>query len=135
MPAPHELDALLHPADFIRRAMEEEQSAAQEEISRLRRRETDQKRALDRRLDGLRVRLKAARQAEEKAETRLAKIQAQKTVAALTRELKQGEQNLFLEKLRIEQETEQAIAPLTDEAGWTAEIKRIFVIELIIDNG
>lgn len=130
-PAPHELDALLHPADFIRRAMEEEQSADQEEISRLRRRETDQKRALDRRLDSLRVRLKAARQAEEKAETRLAKIQAQKTAAALTRELKQGEQNLFLEKLKIEQETEQTIAALTDASGWTAEVKRVFVIQIV----
>lgn len=129
-PSPHELDALVTPDEFIRRAMADSRSVGQEEIARLQSRAADEKRALDRRLDGLRVQCKAAEQAQEKAENRLEKLRAQKTAAALSRELKQGEQGLFLEKLRLEQECDEAVERWQNPADWSAEVKRMFVVKV-----
>lgn len=104
--------------------------AEKEEADRFRAGLVGQKAALGKNLDGLRMQISAAEKELEGDLPRLERIAAQKKLNALQRELKQGEQNLFFDGLRLEQAVEDEIAKLMDKAKYTADVKRQFVIRV-----
>lgn len=106
-------------------------SAAQdEEIRRLQNAAADQKLALSRRLDGLRTQIRQAQGALEQADDRMEKLNAQKRLTALQRELKQGEQNLFLEQMRLDVECERQSEALRAVDRLAVKVLREFVVEM-----
>lgn len=127
---PHALDALLSPEEFIRRTVTETESAEKEEIERIRAMTADQKAGLDRRLDALRSQMKITEQTLGRAHSTLEKLESKKALAALQKQLKQGEQSLFMDGLRLDTECERQIRELVDKARFTVEIMRQFTITI-----
>ena len=126
----HELDSHISPEEFIRRTVTETESAEKEELERIRAMTADLKAGLERKLDALRSQMRICEQAQEKARTTLEKLEAKKAVAALQKELKQGEQSLFMDSLRLDTECERQIKELLDKAQLSADISRQFVINV-----
>lgn len=128
--SPDTLDDQINASSFIQKALMENDVAEKEEIARLRTQMADRKAALNRNLDGFRVQISAAEKEMERDLPRLERIAAQKKLNALQKELKQGEQNLFFDGLRLEQTVEEEIAALLDNAKYTAEVNRQFMIQM-----
>lgn len=126
----HELDGHIDTASFIRQYCDEMETAEKEEANRLRAGLSAQKAALGKALDGLRIQIASAEKATEDDLPRLERITAQKKLNALQKKLKQGEQNLFFDGLRLEQAVEHEIAALMDKAKYTADVNREFLIEV-----
>ena len=127
---PHELDALISPEEFISRTLAETEIAEREEIERLKAVASDKKAGLSRKLDALRSELRSAEQALEKSRSVVEKLEAKTRLAALHKELKQREQTLFTDGLRIDAACEREVQELLEKAQLSAEITRQFVIRV-----
>lgn len=104
--------------------------AEKEEIDRLKAQTVNAKTALERRLGDLRFKVKAARSDMEKDLPRLEKLKLQKQLNSLIEALKQGEQNLFMDSLKLHIVLEEKIKALLDAVQLGAETVRIFVINV-----
>lgn len=129
-PTPDALDALVQPEAFIRRAITETEPAEQEELSRLRLEANGKKAELERRLEHLRSTVETAETELENARTRLDKLVVQKRLTQLKRDLMRGEENLFLDSLRLDAEREEQEKALLDASSWTAEVERQFIVQV-----
>jgi hypothetical protein len=127
---PHVLDTLLDTDSFIKKRQTERGAAQADEIERIKHRTAIAKTKLERSLSFLRTKLKTLTAAEPSAATRIEKIRLQKEITAATRELKQNEQNLFFEELRLEQAMEEEIAAINNAANYTAIVQRQFVVDV-----
>jgi len=128
------LDGFVPTDTLIQKCVEENESAVSEEIEAIKTRISDQKSGLDRKLDALRSEVKASEQALDKSKTTLEKLEAKKRLATLQREIKQGEQNLFMDGLRLDAECERQIKELFDTAQLSTVVKRQFIIEVKSNN-
>ena len=127
---PDELDALIRPEEFIQKVLTETGSAEQEEIEHMKARTADAKTELERGLDGLRTQIRAEEHRLDADISRLEKLEAQKKLTALRRELKQGEQNLFMDSLKLDMLLEEQIREFLEKARLTADVTRQFVVQV-----
>jgi len=58
------------------------------------------------------------------------RIDAEKKKASASRELKQREQSLFMDGMRLDVEAEEAVKRLNEQTNLTADVRRQFVIEV-----
>lgn len=63
------------------------------------------------------------------------RINAEKKKAAASRELKQQEQPLFMDGMRLDVEADEAVKQLNERANLTADVRRQFVIEFAGGQG
>jgi hypothetical protein len=129
---PHELDSLIDTAAFTRRAAAETEGERKDEIDRLTEQARLAKLALTRDIERIRREIKqteigkGARSPGDSGPAE--RIDAEKRRAAMTRDLKQREQSVFLDGLKIDAELEETVGKLT--ADLTTKITRMFAIRV-----
>lgn len=126
----NDLDELVNIDDFIKRAVTDTDEARREEIACVNDRTYHQKQALNRNISLLKNQLLQIENALSKAGNVSEKIDAEKKQASFSRELKQKEQSLFLDGIRLDTEAERIIKELTEQANLTAEVTLQFVIRV-----
>ena len=126
----HPLDHMVDTAAFIAKWWEELSGTADEEIGRLKDSVANQKLSLSRRLDGLRAQIRQTEDELEQAGTRIDKLNAQKRLTALQKELKQGEQSLFMDEMRLDLECEKQIEALRAGEDIVVKVQREFVVKM-----
>ena len=129
-PSAHALDALIEPEPYIRRTLMAMDAAGKEEIARLKAQTADAKLALDRKLGGLRSQVRAEERILEADVPRLEKIAANRALTALRRELKESEQNHFMDGLKLDMLLEEQLQKFLDDSQLRAEVKRQFVVQV-----
>lgn len=128
--SPEDLDRLVSAQVYMDKVLTEGNWAQKEEIERLKARTADKKSALERSIAAIRSQVKAAENDLRRGISGLEKLKLQKQCSALTRELKQAEQNLFMQRLQLDSELDEQIQELVDNAQLTAEIERHFIIQV-----
>lgn len=128
--SPEELDGLVSAQVYIDKVLTGSNLAEKEEVERLKARTSDRKTALERSLVGLRSQVKTAENDLRKGLSGLEKLKLQKQCSALTKKLKQAEENLFMQRLQLDRELDEQIQELMNNAQLTANIERQFMVEI-----
>ena len=126
----HPFDSMIDPSEYTARTIEIMDGAIKEEIDQLTRLTKYRKIALERNIIALRNEVTTLNNTTTKAANIAEKIQAEKRKTATQKELKQKEQQLFLDGMRLDVELEGQIKKLADDMKLTAKIKREFVISV-----
>lgn len=121
---PHPFEAQIDADAYISRYAAETDAAVAEEMAKLKAVANDRKIALERGLEALRGKLAAPPSSATVAE----KILAEKRRATLDRELKQKEQSLFMDSMRLDVALEEQIKEITKNMKLSAKVKRLFLI-------
>jgi hypothetical protein len=132
---PDEMDTLVDPADFLRRAALDTDDTRREEIAALKDRTYHRKQALNRDMEVLRGELRQLENALSHTSSITDRVDAEKKKSTVSRELKSREQSLFLDTARLDVETQEAEQRLMNEANLTAEVKRQFIIQITGGRG
>ncbi|WP_394027417.1 DEAD/DEAH box helicase [Desulfovibrio falkowii] len=114
---PDELDAIIEPEAFIQRTLTDIESAEKEEIERFKAQAADAKLALERGVERLRSQVRTEEHRLNGELSRVEKLESQKILAALRKELKLGEQNLFMNGLKLDMVCEENIKNLLRMRG------------------
>lgn len=128
--SPHELDELLDITEFLHKAVSDTDSARREEIESVTERARREKSMLGRELESLKNEIKQMENALSRTTTAAERVDFEKRRATANKSLKSQEQSLFMDGLKIDAALEQKIQELTDNANLTAEITRLFVIDV-----
>jgi len=126
---PHELDSLLDTQMFKEKAVMDISDARREEIAHVQDRAYHQKQSLNRSIASLKNQLLQIDNALSRTSDISGQLDAEKKKASANRELKQREQSLFMDGMRVDVEAEEAVKRLTEQANLTTEVKRQFVIQ------
>lgn len=126
----HRLDRQVSTEEYVHKVLTEIGSAEKEAIDGLKVATAERKTALERGLDGLRFQVKTALADLEKEHSRLERMTLQRRCSQLTMELKQAEENLFIQRCKLDTELEEQIQELLGNAQLTAKIERLFVIQV-----
>jgi len=129
-PKPHRLDEQIDAGTFIRRAVADTDDARREEIAAITERARREKSSLNREVESLKNELRQIENTLGRTGSVAERVDAEKRRATASRELKWREQSLFMDGLRIDADMEAAIQALADQAGLTAEVTRLFMIEI-----
>lgn len=134
---PHELDIIIDAQAFVRRAAADTSEARREEMTTITQRALREKSLLGREVESLKNELRQIDNALGRTGSVAERVDAEKRRATTSRELKQREQSLYMDRLRIDAQAEAAVQALADEAGFKVEIKRLFAVEFTgdISNG
>jgi len=127
---PHEMDGLISTDEYTRRVIADMGGAVREEIERLKVLTIDKKIGLERNIEALRAEVSTLTSGLTRANSIAEKVQAEKRKTTAQRELKQREQQLFLDGMRLDVELDEQIKCLTDGARLKAALKRQFVIKV-----
>lgn len=128
--AQNDLDDLINVNDFIQKAFEENIAADNEEIEYLKSQNEKNKILLERNLDDLRQGILSAEKEMANAKTRFERLTLDKQIVDMTDELKEKEQSLFMDGIKLDMSLEEKIKDLTDKTKLTAEIERQFIINV-----
>lgn len=128
--SPEELDGLVSAQMYIDKVLAGKDLAEKEEVEGLKVRMADRKTALERGIAALRSQVKTAESDLRKGLSGLEKLKLQKQCSALTRDLKQAEENLFMQRLQLDRELDEQIQELMHNAQLTANIERQFVVQV-----
>lgn len=124
------IDTLIATEEFITRRLTERGSAQADELVRMKRRTAIAKTGLEREVAALEARIKIAQREVEEAEDRIGKIQADKRLKLLRRELQQRQDNLFLDRMRLDLQLEQEVEAFVAGQQLTATVQRHYLIEV-----
>ena len=125
----HPIDTLINTAEFVERRVVESDSS--EQISVMKRKTAIAKTALERDADSLKADIKVAEKALSDTTDRIGKIQADKRLKLLKNELRKHEDNLFMERMRLDLVLEEQIKELTSGGRFTAKVQRQNMVEII----
>jgi hypothetical protein len=131
----HEFDKIVDVNEFLRRTVTDTDEARREEIAHIQDRAYHQKQALNRNIASLKNQLLQIENSLSRSSDISAQLNAEKKKASASRELKQSEQSLFLDGMRVDVEAEEVVKQLTEQAKLTADVKRQFVIQITGGNG
>ncbi|UQZ88017.1 hypothetical protein C4J81_01805 [Deltaproteobacteria bacterium Smac51] len=129
-PKPAEaLDQLIEAEPFIQETLQAADLAEKQEMERLKAYNREAKISLERNLDRLKQQVRQAESGLNASAAMLDRLEAQKSFNALCRDLKLAEQNLFLDKIKLDQQLEDQIEGLRAAAKLSAEIIRHFAVD------
>ena len=131
---PHEIDKLINADEFAKRAVVDTDEARREQVAHIQDRAYYQKQELNRNIAVLKNQLAQIENALSRAGNVAEKIAAEKKRATSCLELKQREQSLFMDGIRLDVEAENAVIEITEQANLVVEIKREFVIQVLGEN-
>ena len=126
----HEFDSLVQADEYVRRTVESMDGVIKEEMERLKRLTKERKVALERNIEALRSEVATLVGNVSRASNVAEKVAAEKRKAAMQKELKQKEQQLFMDGLRLDVELDKQVQTLTDGLNLTAVVEREFVIRV-----
>jgi hypothetical protein len=130
-PRPHLLDGLVDPAPLIKRAATDCDERTREEIRAIQDRAYYRKQTLIREIETLKTDLRQTELTLTRTGATAEKLLAEKRHATANKTLKQREQSLFMEGIKIDGEAEAAVTELTANAELTAKITRLFAINIV----
>lgn len=132
----HPLDALVPTDALLADYRDKYDSAAQEEIERIKLRAERQKTALEHSLDDIRANIKSAKLAlEAESRDRFKELTIGKRLKLLEKELRAKEQNLFYEQMRVNVAAEDEISEIASKEKYTARARRQFTVKVVATNG
>ena len=126
----HKFDNIIDTDKYVRQTIEVMSDATKEETERLRRWTKDRKIALERNILTLRAEVDRVMSGAGKASSITEKIQLEKQKTQAQKELKQREQQLFLDGLKIDVELEEQLKKLADDMKFKVEVKREFAVRV-----
>ncbi len=127
---PNQLDTLIDRESYVTKQLSESESAAAEEVSVMKRKTAIAKSALEREAESLKVEIKRAEKVLAGAVDRISKIKADKQVKILSRDLRQREDSIFMDGMRLDLALEEQIKAFTSEQRFSAEVLRHFLVEV-----
>ncbi len=127
---PHELDSLIDLKAFKERAALDISDARREETAAITERARREKSLLNREVESLKNELRQIENALSRTGSVAERVDAEKRKATTSKSLKTREQSLFLDGLRIDADMEAAVQKITDNANLTANVTRLFNIEM-----
>lgn len=127
---PDVLDALIQPDVFLQKTLAETGAAEKEELERLKAQAADAEFALESRPEGLRARIRAEERKSEGELSRVEKLESQKKLAVLRKELKQSEQHLFMNRLNLDRLLEENIKQFLENTQFIVEVNRQFAVQV-----
>lgn len=128
------LDKEVDTAEFLRRAVADTDDTRREEIEHIKDRAYHQKQELNRNLAVLKNQLAQIENTLSRSKDTAKRIDAEKKKASTNRDLRQREQTLFLDGIRLDVDAENAVKAITEQANLTAEITRLFAIQFMGGN-
>lgn len=128
----HALDELICEENFIRLALSDTDESRLDEVMSITEKARRNKSELNRKIESLKNELRQIENALAHSASIPERMDAEKRKATASRDMKKQEQSLFMDGLRIDAEAESAIQKLTDNANLSAEITRLFLIELVV---
>lgn len=126
-PEPKPLDKLISADEFVQKALTQTDKVTKEEIWRLKMQTENLKIKLEKNLENLKSSFKNVK---SEPKTRLEKIQSKKQDVITKRKIKENEQNLFFDKLKLEQILEENIQKLIEKSKLEAKVKRHFILKI-----
>lgn len=127
---PDRIDALVPTDEYIEKRLRERDSTQAEELAAMKRRTAVAKTRLERDVAALDARIKVAEKEVEEAPDRLSKIQADKRLKVLRHELRQKQDNLFLDRMRLDLQLEQEVEAFVAGQQLMATVQRHYLIEV-----
>lgn len=127
---PDRIDALVPTDEYIEKRLRERDSTQAEELATMKRRTAVAKTGLERDVAALDARIKVAEKEVEEAPDRLSKIQADKRLKVLRHELRQKQDNLFLDRMRLDLQLEQEVEAFVAGQQLKATVRRHYLIEV-----
>lgn len=129
--AMHELDNLIDPVAYKDRAVLQTNAARREEIAAITERAQREKSLLNREVESLKNELRQIENALSRTASTTERIDAEKRKATASRSLKQREQSLFMDGMKIDVAADAAIKTIADNAKMTVKVTRLFVLEIM----
>ncbi len=126
--SPDLLDRLICKDEFIQKALPEINNSANDEINRLKSYIREMKAELGKNIRHLKGNLSLLEKSLNNAESRNEEIILKKQISVAQKELTKYEENLFLEKMKLDNELEDKIAQIIKDSNVEATIKREFSI-------
>lgn len=126
---PESLDEQVDSAPFIQQVLGESNLAERQEIARLKAYTHEAKIELERRLDQLKRETRTADEELSRAGNVDQKLEVLKKINLSQVKLKEAEQNLFVDKMRLELDLEKRIEEIKTNAKLTASVDRLFLVE------
>lgn len=127
---PRQIDTLLPTDDFIQRRLQEKDSAQAGQIGVMKHKTAIAKTRLEREADALAGQIKAAEQSLADAPDRISRIQADKKLKVLQAELRRKQDDLFMDRMRLDLQLEQDIEAFIAGQQLTARVQRHYLIEV-----
>jgi len=124
----HELDKLVEIVPFINRALSDTDDARREEVAAIQDRTYHQKQVLTRSIAVLKNQLLQIDNTLARSSDISAKMDAEKKRASASRDLKKREQSLFMDGMRVDVESEEAVKRLMEQANMKVDVYRYFAI-------
>ena len=120
-----ELDSSVE-SELKKAYLKEMNQTFEEDIDIIKIRANQAKARLEKKLEGLREQVKSIKENLSKATDRLAELKIKRELNALEKELKQKEEGLFLEQMKIDVDTENQINSMQGFEGITIKTGRLF---------
>jgi hypothetical protein len=130
-PRPDPLDGLIDPAPLIKRTAVDWDELTREEARAIQDRAYYRKQGLNRDIEALKTDLRQTELTLTRTGATAEKLLAEKRHATANKALKQREQSLFMAGIKIDGEAEATIAELTANAELTADVTRLFAINIV----
>ena len=128
--ADREMDELVETEKIKQKALEREMPAQAEQIGLLKLKTAHAKGKLEHSLDDLRTKTAQLQRQAESTPVRIEKLKIEKQLKILQKELRQQEENLFLNSLRLDSELEKQIDELRDKSRIKCRADRQFLIQV-----
>ena len=127
---PHELDSLVDIESFKNRAVLDIGGARHEEVAAITERARRDKSLMNREVESLKNELRQFENTLSRTGSVIERVDAEKKKATASKSLKNREQSLFMDGLKIDAEAEAAIQAITENVNLKADITRLFAIEI-----
>lgn len=128
---PHEFDSLIDLKAFKERASLDISDARREEIAAITERAWREKSLLNREVESLKNELRQIENALSRTASVAERVDAEKRKSTASRELKQREQSLFLDGLKIDANMETAVHKIANNTNLTVSVARLFTIKMM----
>jgi hypothetical protein len=127
---PHPLDSLVDTTVFEQKTLMEINDARREQVEMIERRTAYRKNRLNREIENLKGELRQMEGALTRVGSVTERVAAEKKRSSASKDLKQREQSLFMDAMRLDVEAENAVKELTEQAKLKTGMVRQFVIDI-----
>jgi hypothetical protein len=125
------LDRLIDIEAFKQKHLAERTPEQDEETELMRMCAARDKAALEHGLDDIRMKVKALQQGADNSANRIRQMTAQKELTVLQRDLREKEERLFFDCMKLDGDFEEQVAKITGGIGVTVKAVRQFVVKIV----
>lgn len=126
----NELDRQIRTDELKQQAIEKSMPSKAEQISLMKLKNARAKGKLSRDMDEIKDKISQEQKKADNAVIRLEKIKIEKVIKLLQKDLREQEENQFLNALRLDNELEKQIEELQNSANIKCKVKRQFILDI-----